>query len=111
MEDKLILGYDCSDNDIPTLTVSRNIGDKIINRNVLQGDVAMGIYHLLTGGATLKFNEIPDNVLFKLKCIKEHLQYVFQSIDKSVDFDIKMIDECISTIEQKQQEEIKKYEF
>lgn len=32
MEDKLILGYDCSDNDIPTLTVARNIGDKIIKQ-------------------------------------------------------------------------------
>lgn len=63
----------------------------------------MGIYHFLTGGATLKFNKMSDNVLFKLKCIKEHLQYVFQTIDKSVDFDIKIIDECISTIEQKQQ--------
>lgn len=37
--------------------------------------------------------------MFQLKCIKEHLKFISQTTDKSVDFDIKVLDGCISQIE------------
>ena len=40
-----------------------------------------------------------EETLFQLKCIKEHLKFVSETTDKSVDFDIKALDGCINQIE------------
>lgn len=39
-----------------------------------------------------------EETLFQLKCIKEHLKFVSETTDKSVDFDIKVLDGCINQI-------------
>lgn len=94
MEDSLIVTYDSNYPDVPTLVVTRE--NKTLNQ--LQGDEAFATYALLTGGAMIKIKEITDEVVFQLKCIKEHLKFVSQTIDKSVDFDIQVLDSCISQI-------------
>lgn len=95
MEDCLTVTYDQSDTDKPTLTVSRN--GMVLNQ--LNGNVAFGIYFLLTDMSILKNNETINTVLFQLKCIKEHLKFISQTVDKSVDFDVKTLDGCISQLE------------
>lgn len=51
MEDSLIITYDESAKDVPTLMVLRKEHDKIRILNTIQGDSARGVYHYLTGNA------------------------------------------------------------
>ena len=57
MGDLLIVSYDNCSSDTPTLVVARREAvrgiDKIRTVNTIQGDQAVGAYHLLTGGAEL----------------------------------------------------------
>ncbi len=53
-EDYLIVTYDCSLPDAPTLCVGRTNGDNLKILNILHGDKALGAYALLTGGAEWK---------------------------------------------------------
>ena len=41
-----------------------------------------------------------EEVIFQLKCVKEHLDFISQNEDKSVDFDIQVLDACISQLEE-----------
>lgn len=49
----LIVTYDCCPPDVPTLCVAKKEGDKVRILNTIQGDIAFGMYHYLTGGAEL----------------------------------------------------------
>lgn len=53
MEDRLIIAYDICPPDAPTLMVARANKCDMTILNKLQGDQAVGAYHLLTGGADL----------------------------------------------------------
>lgn len=53
-EDNLIVTYDCCPPDVPTLCIARKEGNKVRILNTIQGDIAFGMYHYLTGGAELK---------------------------------------------------------
>ena len=53
-EDYLVVTYDCSLPDAPTLCVGRANGDNLKILNIFHGDKALGIYALLTGNAELK---------------------------------------------------------
>ena len=57
MGDLLIVAYDNCSPDVTTLTVARKEVvrgvDKIRIINTIHGDQALGVYHLLTGGAEL----------------------------------------------------------
>lgn len=53
MEDKLSIVYDCCPPDVSTLIVARKDKYDMTILNKIQGDKALGIYHLLTGGAEL----------------------------------------------------------
>ena len=66
--------------------------------NKYKGDEAFALYHVLTGGGTIEFNKGINEVLFQLKCIKEHLNFISKT-DMSVNFDIQVLDGCISEIE------------
>ena len=62
LDDSLIITYDCcSPPDAPTLCIARKEGDKVEILNTIQGDVAFGMYHYLTGNAELKDKEIITN--------------------------------------------------
>lgn len=52
-EDGLIVTYDVCASDTPTLCVGRKDGNQVKIINTIQGDQAVGAYHLLTGGADL----------------------------------------------------------
>ena len=54
MEDLLIVAYDNCPPDTTTLTIARSIGGTK-TLNTINGEQAMGIYHLLTGGAELMY--------------------------------------------------------
>ena len=54
MEDYLIVTYDCSLPDAPTLCVGRVNGDVLNILNILHGDKALAVYAFLTGYAELK---------------------------------------------------------
>lgn len=99
MEDKLVVTYDNCPDDTTILTVARSDKYSANVLNKFKGDDAFCIYHLLVGNATIKFNEGINEIMFQLKCIKEHLKFVCQTTDKSVDFDIKVLDECVSELE------------
>lgn len=43
-------------------------------------------------------NEYIEDVIFQLNCIKEHLKFIYKTADKSVDFDMEVIDTCISNL-------------
>lgn len=59
-EDSLIVTYDHCSPDVPTLCITRKDGNKVKVLNTIQGDVAFGMYHYLTGGAELKnIKDIP----------------------------------------------------
>lgn len=96
--DCLFVGYDHS-SDGSVLTIAREENEKVRVLNTIQGDNAFAIYHLLVGNGIIKENEMFKEIMFQLKCIKEHLKFVSQTTDKSVDFDIKVLDECISQLE------------
>lgn len=53
-EDYLVVTYDCSLSDAPTLCVGRTNGDNLKILNIFHGDKALGIYALLTDYAELK---------------------------------------------------------
>jgi hypothetical protein len=53
VSDNLIVTYDSCTPDVPTLCVARNKGDKVEVLNIIQGDVAFGIYAYLLGNARL----------------------------------------------------------
>lgn len=57
-ENSLIVTYDHCSPDAPTLCIARKEGDKVRVLNTIQGDIAFGMYHYLTGGAELKNKEI-----------------------------------------------------
>jgi len=99
MDDCLKITYNSDYPDKPTLMVSRKDKTDLTMVNTFEGDVAFGVYCLLTGAATMKYKKISDEIMFQLKCIKEHLKFVSQTIDKSVDFDIEVLDNCISQLE------------
>lgn len=64
-EDCLTVSYDCYSSDVPTLCVARKEGDRVRILNAIQGDQAFGMYHYLTGGATLTDYNL-TNVLAEL---------------------------------------------
>ena len=96
-DDSLIVTYDCSSDDAPTLCVARQNEDNIQILNTIQGNVAFGLYCLLTDVATLKNNDKIDEVMFQLKCINEHLKFLSKTVD--VGFDIEVLNGCISQLE------------
>lgn len=77
MEDRLMVTYDLNDMDISALVVYRESNEKITIVNQIQGDTASLIYYLLTDMAILNNNKTIDEVLFQLKCIKEHLKFIY----------------------------------
>ena len=99
MEDSLIITYDSCPPDAPTLMVARKDKFDMTILNKFQDRDAFGMYHLLTGGATIEFNKGMNEVIFQLKCIKEHLKFVSKTTDNSVDFDIQVLDGCITEVE------------
>lgn len=99
MEDSLIITYDNCQPDAQTLMVAREENKRIRVLNTIQGDNAFVIYHLLVGNGIIKEKEASKEIVFQLKCIKEHLKFVSQTTDKSVDFDIKVLDGLISQLE------------
>lgn len=96
-DDNLIVAYDCSSSDTPTLCVARPNKGRINVLNTIQGNVAMGLYHLLTNTAVLKDNGKIDEVIFQLKCIKEHLKFLSETVD--VRFDMEVLNGCIEQLE------------
>lgn len=54
MEDSLIVAYDDSHPDVPTLTVARKYRQDFTVLNKIQGNVARGVYYYLTGCGELK---------------------------------------------------------
>lgn len=46
-----------------------------------------------------------NEIIFQLKCIKEHLKFISLTTDKSVDFDIQVLNGCISQLEYKVKDE------
>lgn len=40
-----------------------------------------------------------DEIMFQLKCVQEHLKFISRTTDKSVDFDIQVLDGCITQLE------------
>lgn len=44
-------------------------------------------------------NKIINEIIFQLKCIKEHLKFISRTTDKSIDFDIQVLDGCIAQLE------------
>lgn len=42
-----------------------------------------------------------EEIIFQLKCIKEHLDFISKNEDKSVNFDVQVLDTCISQLEEK----------
>ena len=42
---------------------------------------------------------VVNEIIFQLKCIKEHLNFIKQ-IDDSIIFDIKVLENCISQLEE-----------
>ena len=99
MEDRLMVTYGQNDMDIPSLMVYRESNGKAAIVSQIQGDTASLIYYLLTDMAELSNNKTIDEVLFQLKCIKEHLKFIYQTTEKSIDFDIQVLDTCISMLE------------
>lgn len=97
-EDCLLVSYDNS-SDTSVLTVSRDENGRIRVLNTMQGDSAFGIYCLLTGYAIMKNKEVFNDIMFQLKCIKEHLKFVSKTTDDSVGFDIEVLNTCISQLE------------
>lgn len=97
-EDCLMVTYDNS-SDTSILTVSREENGRTRVLNTLKGDSAFGIYYLLTNYATIKNNEIFNDIVFQLKCVKEHLKFVSNTTDDSVNFDIEVLNTCISQLE------------
>lgn len=57
-DDCLIVTYDYCHSDVPTLCVARREKNGIRVLNTIQGDIAFGMYHYLTGGADLVGKEI-----------------------------------------------------
>ena len=100
-DDNLIVTYDCSSSDTPTLCVARPNKDNVKILNTIQGDVAFGLYCLLTDAATLKHNGKIDEVIFQLKCIKEHLKFLSETAD--VRFDMEVLNGCISQLESEEE--------
>ena len=96
--DCLLVGYNYSAGE-PILTVGRNESENFRILNTIRGDAAFGIYEYLKGNAFIRHNEKTNEIVFQLKCIKEHLKFVSQTTDKSVDFDIQVLDGCISQLE------------
>ena len=100
IKDCLMVGYDQSVDDITTLTVARGNHGEVKVLNTIRGDKAFGIYQYLIGNVTIKNNKEIDEIIFQLKCIKEHLKYISKTTDKSVDFDIEVLEKaCISRLE------------
>ena len=99
MEDCLIVSYDSCPPDVPTLMVAQEENKRVRVLNTIQGDNAFAIYHLLVGNGIIKEKEMFKEIIFQLKCIKEHLKFVSQTTDKSVDFDVKLLDGLISQLE------------
>lgn len=99
MEDSLIITYDNCPPDVQTLMVAREENKRIRLLNTIQGDNAFAIYHLLVGNGIIKEREMFKEIIFQLKCVKEHLKFVSQTTDKSVDFDIKVLDGLVSQLE------------
>lgn len=98
--DCLLVGYDHS-SDGTALTVARNENGVVRVLNTIYDDVAFGIYEYLKGNAFITTNnEKVEEIIFQLKCIKEHLKFVSQTTDKSVDFDIQVLDGCIARLEE-----------
>lgn len=93
-----MVGYDHS-SDGSVLTIAREENERVRVLNTFQGDNAFAIYHLLVGDGTLKENEMVKEIMFQLRCIKEHLKFVSQTTDKSVDFDIQVLEGCIAQFE------------
>ena len=60
MEDCLIVTYDCCSKDATTLLISRKEGNRIKVLNTIYGDQAFGMYHYLTGGATVTDYNLTD---------------------------------------------------
>ena len=58
IEDCLIVNFDYSPPDIPTLTVSRKMNDKIMVLNTFQGIDAVETYKNLTEKTTTNFEKI-----------------------------------------------------
>lgn len=58
--DYLTVTYDCCSPDAPTLCVTRQNRDKVKILNVIHGDQAFGVYHYLTGGATVTDYNLTD---------------------------------------------------
>lgn len=54
MEDNFIVTYDSNYPDVPTLVVARKNNDDITIVNEFQGDLAFGVYCLLTDMAMLQ---------------------------------------------------------
>lgn len=65
MQHSLILTYDNSSKDVPTLCVAQKEGNRIRVLNTIQGNEAFGVYHYLTGGATITDYNL-TNVLAEL---------------------------------------------
>lgn len=98
--DCLLVGYDHS-SDGTALTVARNENGTVRILNTIYGDAAFGIYEYLKGNAFITTNnEKVEEIVFQLKCIKEHLKFVSKTTDKSVDFDIQVLDGCIAQLEE-----------
>lgn len=60
MEDCLIVTYDCCSKDATTLLVSRKEDNHVRVLNTIHGDQAFGVYHYLTGGATVTDYNLTD---------------------------------------------------
>ena len=99
MRDSLIIDYDNYSPDATTLIVARKDKYDMTILSKFQGNEAFGIYNLPTGWTTIEFNKGIHEIIFQLKCIKEHLKFVSQTTDKSVDFDMNVLDGCITEIE------------
>lgn len=68
MEDYLILTYDASSKDVPTLVVSRKEGRSVRVLNTIHGDTAIGSYQYLIGNAKMTDYNLTDilaNLLLK----------------------------------------------
>lgn len=99
MEDRLMVTYNQNDMDIPALVVYRESNGRAAVVSQIQGDTASLIYYLLTDMASLSNNKTIDEVVFQLKCVKEHLKFIYQTTEESVNFDIQVLDTCIFMLE------------
>ena len=107
-EDCFVVTYDFgTKTDPPVLSVSRmaktDAGrDCYYGVNTITGDKAFYVYALLTGCADLrdKGAEKIKDILPHLKCIIEHIMLLSRGDSGSLDFNVKMLERCISRLEE-----------